>query len=110
MKIAIGTLGGELDAVVSERFARAPFFLIIEDGKVIEALKGTAVSASHGASGIAVQLLSDYGVDAVLARQLGPKAAAAVKAAGIEAWMAPEGTARKALEAFDQGGLSRLPL
>lgn len=110
MKIAIGTLAGELDATVSERFARAPWFLVIEDGKVIEALEGSAASASHGAGGMAVQLLADHGVKAVLARQLGPKAAAAVKAAGMEAWMATEGTARKAVEAFDQGGLSRLPL
>lgn len=110
MKIAIGTMTGELDAPISERFARAPFFLIIEDGKVIEALEGEAASASHGASGIAVQMLSDHGVGAVVARQLGPKAAAAIKAAGIEAWMAPDGTARKAVEAFEQGGLSRLPL
>lgn len=110
MKIAIGTLAGELDAAISERFARAPWFLIIEDGKVIEALEGTAVSVGHGASGVAIQLLADHGVQAVVARQLGPKAAAAIKAAGIEAWAAPEGTARKAVEALAEGGLSRLPL
>lgn len=110
MKIAIGTLSGDLEAAISERFARAPWFLIIEDGKVIEVLEGGAVSVGHGASGIAVQMLADHGVQAVVAQQLGPKAAAAIKAAGIEAWKAPEGTAGKAVEAFAQGGLSRLPL
>jgi predicted Fe-Mo cluster-binding NifX family protein len=55
-----------------------------------------------------VQLLADRAVDAVLARQVGPKAAEALKAGGLKVLQVPGGTVRSALEAASRGDLAEL--
>lgn len=108
MKWAIAAEGKDLDSMTAERFARAPWILIVEEGAVVEALQAPAADRGHGAGSHVVQLLADRAVDAVLVRQVGPKAAEALKAGGLKALQVPGGTVRSALEAASRGELAEL--
>jgi predicted Fe-Mo cluster-binding NifX family protein len=108
MRIGIPAEGEDLSAQVSSRFARAPWFLLVdpETGEV-EALKNQATAASHGAGGQAVQELARHDVSVVLAPRVGPKAADSLSAAGMSVYEAADCTCSEALEAYKAG---KLPL
>ncbi len=108
MKWAITAEGKDLDSMTAERFARAPWILIVEKGVVIEALQSPASEMGHGAGSHVVQLVADRSVDAVLVRQVGPKAAEALRAGGLKALQVPGGTVRAAVESAERGELKEL--
>ncbi len=111
MKIAIASEGQALESPVAERFGRCPFFLIIEDdGTLLEALSNEATKASHGAGGMAVQLIAAQGASTLIAPRLGPNATMALKASGIRAFEATGKTCGEALEDFRKGSLKEIPL
>lgn len=111
MKIALSSEGQTLESPVAERFARCPFFLLVdEEGSLLEALPNQATQAAHGAGGMAVQLLASKGVSALIAPRLGPNAVAALKAAGIRAFEASGMTCEEALKLYNEGSLKEIPL
>ena len=111
MKIALSSEGQTLESPVAERFARCPFFLLVdEEGSLLEALTNQATQAAHGAGGMAVQLLASKGVSALIAPRLGPNAVAALKAAGIRAFEASGMTCEEALKLYNKGSLKEIPL
>ena len=111
MKIAISSEGQTFESPVAERFARCPFFLIVdEEGSLLEALSNQATLAAHGAGGMAVQFIASKGVSALIAPRLGPNAVSALKAAGIRAFEATEMTCKEAFEQYKKGSLREIPL
>lgn len=83
--IAVPSDGRSEGDQISERFARASYFLLFdEEGTLQKVLENKAKEAGHGAGGQAVQELSRQGVSVVLAPRVGPKAQAALDAAGIK--------------------------
>jgi predicted Fe-Mo cluster-binding NifX family protein len=109
-RICITAQKPDLDAPAEMRFARAPYFILVNGEKGDwEAVENELV---HGAGGIgprAVQLLVKNGVGTVITGQLGENAMAALGAAGIETYAYREGgSARDALTRFREGKLSRL--
>lgn len=111
MKIAISSEGQTLESPVAERFARCPFFLIVdEEGSLLEALSNQATQAAHGAGGMAVQFIASKGVSALIAPRLGPNAVSALKAAGIRAFEASGMTCKEAFEQYKKGSLREIPL
>lgn len=85
MKIAVASRGPSLEDLSDPRFGRCEYFIIYDtELKTFEALKNEAAAAVNGAGGLAVNLLHKNGVSLVLAGEVGPKAAEALKAAGIE--------------------------
>lgn len=108
--ICVTAQAANLDAPVEIRFARAPFFILIEEGSgEWMAVENALV---HGAGGIgprAVQLLTQHKVRTLITGQVGANALAALPAAGIAAYAYREGgSVRDALERFREGQLSRL--
>ena len=94
-----------------DRFGRAEAFLVAEreDGTTIETIDNASASASHGAGTGAASVLRSAGVDAVISGRFGPKAFDALRASGIEAWIAPPGiTAGEAFRMLEDGGLERM--
>jgi len=77
MKIAIPTDGEKgLKDTVSQVFARAPYFTIIDlDGKspkVVEILENEAAKLTQGAGPIAASILKDKDVNMILSCEVGP--------------------------------------
>jgi predicted Fe-Mo cluster-binding NifX family protein len=100
-----------LCASMDERFGRAKAFLVVdkETGKTIETIENTSGDASHGAGTAAANLLRSAGVSAVVSGRFGPNALDALRAVGIEAWVAPRGVnAGLALLMLEGGRLERM--
>jgi predicted Fe-Mo cluster-binding NifX family protein len=82
MKYGIPTDDG---ATVSAVFGRAKSFAIYdEEASVLSILANEGASSEHGAGTGAAAFLAGKGVQAILAPEVGPKAAEALRAAGIE--------------------------
>ncbi len=81
MKYAVPTGDGK---TVSDVFGRAASFAIYDDAdKAWKIVANGGINAEHGAGTGAVSFLAEQGVQAILAPELGPKAAAAAQAAGM---------------------------
>ena len=99
-----------LCASMDERFGRAKAFLVVDKktGRAIETIDNASGDASHGAGTGAANLLSTAGVDVVVSGRFGPNALDALRAFGIEAWIAPPGiNAGLALLMFEGDRLER---
>lgn len=84
MKIAITSMGETLDSLVSEKFGRAPHFIIFDtETDKFTSFANSAESINSGAGPEAVSQLSKIGVKIVFTKHLGGNAEAALKAAGI---------------------------
>ena len=112
-RIAISvTRNGEgTQALMDGRFGRAEAFLVVdrESGEAVEIIDNTSVNASHGAGTAAASMIESAGVNAVISGRFGPKAFDALRALGIETWIAPSGiTAGEAFKMFSDGDLERM--
>ncbi len=91
------------ESPVAYRFARAPFFAIVEidhgKAKSISIVQNPHMYVGRGAGPSVAQWLSGMGVSIVIAPHVGPNASMALSALGIEVRISPPGTpVRKALE------------
>ncbi len=109
--ISVTRQGEGMDAVMDGRFGRAEAFLVVdsETGEVVDTIDNAAVGASHGAGTSAANTMKLAGVEAVISGRFGPKAFDALRALGIETWVAPSGiTAGEAFRMLDDAGLERM--
>ena len=112
-RIAISIVPNRKDSsdLMDNRFGRAEAFLVMDGvtGEVVETIDNASAGVSHGAGTGAANLLKSAGVGAVVSGRFGPKAHDALKALGIEAWVAPPTiTAREALRLFEDGALEQM--
>ena len=112
-RIAISVVrnGEGLSALMDDRFGRAEGFVVVdgESGEAIETIDNAAINASRGAGAAAANMMKSAGVDAVISGRFGPKAFDALRALGIETWVAPSGiTAADALRMLDDHRLERM--
>jgi predicted Fe-Mo cluster-binding NifX family protein len=109
MRIVVSSQGDSLEAPTSPVFGRCPTYLFVDSETMeCEALPNPAASQGGGAGVQAAQFVANHGSSAVLSGNLGPNAFDVLQAAGIAAYLAPEGTVRQAVEAFKNGRLQRL--
>jgi predicted Fe-Mo cluster-binding NifX family protein len=110
VKICITAQQPDIEGPTEMRFARAPYFILVDDGTgEWEALQNELAQGSGGIGPRAVQFLASRGVRTVITGQLGGNAMAALGAAGIETYAYREGgSAREALTSFREGKLTRL--
>ena len=81
----------------------------VATGEVVETIDNASVGASHGAGTAAANTMRSEGVEAVISGRFGPKAFDALRALGIETWVAPAGiTAGEAFRMLDDAGLERM--
>jgi predicted Fe-Mo cluster-binding NifX family protein len=84
MKLCITAAGNTLSALTDSAFGRAPWFMLVDtNSEAAESLANSSADAVQGAGIAAAQLMAEHKVDAVLTGKLGPKAQAALAAAGI---------------------------
>ena len=108
-RIGIPSLGSGDTSGVADRFARAPWFIIAEEGGAIaEAFENDGADEAHGAASKALMALSKKDVSVLLVPRLGPNALAFAKQAGMTAFCAEGLTVRAALEKYAQGALEKI--
>ncbi len=108
-RLVIPANGADLDAPTSPVFGRCQTFIFVDPVTLeFEVLPNPAVNVSGGAGVQAAQLVLQKGVDAILARSLGPKAFGLIKSAGVSTYVLEGATVREALQAFQSKRLTRL--
>ena len=105
MKICITAAGNDLSSATDSSFGRAPWFLILDtDSGAVDPVQNASVHAAQGAGIAAAQTIADKNVQALLTGRVGPKAKAALSAAGIKIYEGlAQTTVQQALEQFRQG-------
>lgn len=112
MRIAIPTKGGGLEDTVAPVFARAPAFAIVdvenEEVKNVKVIQNPAMNATGGAGPLAVQMLINEGVEAIVTPHVGPNALGALQAAGIKLYQVAPGTlVEEAVKAVTSGSVGQ---
>jgi len=111
MRLAVTATGPELSSSVDQRFGRAKYLLIVDlpERKVLAIENHAGMNAAQGAGVQAAQSIIDNKATALLTGHCGPKAFRALKAAGVEVYLAPGGTVDEAVSRFEAGGLTPAP-
>jgi predicted Fe-Mo cluster-binding NifX family protein len=106
MKIAVSSIGTDLDALIDPRFGRCAYFLLIEtDDMSFEVFDNQSISLGGGAGIQSAQFISSKGAKAVITGNCGPNAVKTLAAAGIEAFLGNTGIIKEALQKFKNGEL-----
>lgn len=107
MKFAVSAEKAEMAARVEQRFGRAQWFVIVDDrtGQWEELYNVVNASAQQGAGIATARALTERNVEAVVTGHVGPKAAEALSAAGIEVCTFTGGLVSDAIAAFKNGRL-----
>lgn len=101
MRIIVSAQGESLDAPASPVFGRCPIYILADtETAEFQALPNPAMNQGGGAGIQAAQFVVEQGAQAILTGNLGPNAFDVLQAAGIPAYLVPEGTVRRAVEAF----------
>ena len=79
MKIAIASEGKNKDSEISLRGGRAPYYLIFENKKLIEAIKNPFAIGGGGAGWSVAHMLAEKGIKQVIAGRAGPNMEFALK-------------------------------
>ena len=112
-RIAISIVRNDkgLSDLMDDHFGRAEAFLVVDGvtGEAVETIDNALVGAAHGAGTGTANMLRSAGVGTVISGRFGPKASDALRALGMEAWIAPSGvTAGEAWRLLGDGGLERM--
>jgi predicted Fe-Mo cluster-binding NifX family protein len=110
VKVAVTSQGSVLSSELDPRFGRARYFVVVdlESGEVVAHDNGANLQATHGAGTQAAQDVVHLGAEAVITGNLGPKAAAALRAASVPVYRQTWGTVRDAIEQFKAGRLQQV--
>jgi len=110
MKIAVSSTGKNLTDNISEVFARCPYFIIveIEGGKIkeTETIENKSTDQMSGAGISAAQLMVEKGVNAVITKNVGPRALDVLNQFKISIY-AGDGAIEKVLQEFIDGELKK---
>lgn len=109
-KIAVTSVDGTMEGMMEERFGRAKRLLLYDpatgDSQVIE--NGQRVNLPQGAGIGTAQDVIDAGAKAVISGHLGPNAFRVLQTSGVEVYTAVDMTVGDALEAYQEGRLTKL--
>jgi predicted Fe-Mo cluster-binding NifX family protein len=107
MKIAVTSVGKNLDSRVDPRFGRAAFFLIGDTETMEFAAVENENATTGGAAGIgSAKRVIDEGAEAVLTGNCGPNAERTLSAAGVKLYTGVAGTVAQAVELLKNGKLT----
>ena len=107
MKIAVTSVGKELDSQVDPRFGRAAYFALVDtETMAFEAIENDNVSAGGGAGINSAKNVIDAGATAVLTGNCGPNAERTLRAGNVKLYTGLTGTVAEAVEQFKAGTLT----
>jgi predicted Fe-Mo cluster-binding NifX family protein len=110
MKIAISSTGKKMSDSIDPRFGRCNYFLVVDSvSNELNVLNNDDNASRSGGAGIqAAELVSSNNVDQVITGHCGPNAFKALQAADIKVFPSPMGSAKDALEMYNNGELVAL--
>ena len=110
MKIAITVQKNDPDSPLDQRFGRAAGFLFYDPKIELFSYEDNTqnLQSQQGAGIQTAQMIIDAGANVVISGNVGPKAFAALQAAGIDVYTAASGTARSVIEDFGSGKLEKV--
>jgi len=107
MKIAVTSIGGDMDSQVDPRFGRAAWFVVVDtESMAFEAVENRNVDTSGGAGINAAKVVIDAGAKAVLTGNCGPNAERTLRAGDVKLYTGVAGTVAEAVEQFKAGQLT----
>jgi predicted Fe-Mo cluster-binding NifX family protein len=98
MRVAIASEGENLNSLVSNKGGRAPYYLIFEDGKLIEVFKNPFVKGGGGAGWSIAYTMAEKKVDLLIAGRIGENMKMALEQKGINYKEMPNKTIHEVLE------------
>ena len=111
MKIAISSTGENLEDNISDTFGRCSYFIIaeIKDGKIagFEAMENISADQAGGAGISAAEAVAGKDIEAVITKNLGPRAADVLRQFDIKAYQA-SGLVKDAAQEFIDGKLEEI--
>ena len=107
LKIAITSLGQDLNSQIDPRFGRAAYILIVDTvHNGVEAIDNSEnINAFKGAGIQAAAMVSRKGAEVLLTGYCGPNAYKTLQAAGVKVVNDVSGTVKDAVEALMEGNL-----
>lgn len=109
MKLAISSLGENLDAQVDPRFGRCKFLIFFDEETGNFITEQNANIMAQGGAGIQTsQFVAEKNAEVVITGQLGPNAITTLHSAGIKTFGNAEGTVRQAISDYKAGKLKEL--
>ncbi len=84
MKIAIASEGKTKESEISERGARAPYYLIFENKELTKTIKNPFAVGGGGAGWSVAHMLADEKANLVIAGRIGPNMETALKEKGLK--------------------------
>jgi len=107
MKIAVTSVGTEMDSQVDPRFGRAAYFALVDtETMAFEAVENANVAAAGGAGINSAKVVIDAGARAVLTGNCGPNAERTLRAANVKLYTGVQGTVAAAVEQFKAAALT----
>jgi len=103
MKIAVTATGGSMSAMLSEKFGRCQYFIIVDSETMkFEPVSNSSMDLAGGAGPAAARQISGLGATVLLTGSVGPNAVRALEAAGIkvEGGFSGDQTVREAVEKY----------
>ena len=101
MKIAVSSIGKDLDSLIDPRFGRCAYFLLVEtDYMSFEVFDNQSIASGGGAGIQSAQFISSKGAKAVITGSCGPNAVQTLAAAGIEVFLGNTGIIKETLQKF----------
>ncbi|MFW5946804.1 MAG: NifB/NifX family molybdenum-iron cluster-binding protein [Candidatus Natronoplasma sp.] len=108
MKVAISVDGNDEKANVDERFARCPYFVIVDTEEMkYESIENEDADGAHGVAPQVVQNLSEIDIEAVITGNVGPNGYRTLVSAGIKPYK-DSGEISKAVEKLKEGELEEI--
>ena len=108
MKIVITSTGNDLSAQVDQRFGRAAMFILydLDNGnfEVVDNIQN--LNAAQGAGIQAAQNVFNMQAQALITGHCGPKAFAALTAAGVKIYCGAAGSVESVIEQYRKGELT----
>jgi len=108
VRIAVTSIGTDINSPMDPRFGRAQFIVILDQtGTVTEAIDNSQnFNALKGAGIQAAKLLADRKVDVLITGHCGPNAFRALQAARIKVVVEQSGTVKEAVERLSRNEVS----
>ncbi|HUT62534.1 MAG TPA: NifB/NifX family molybdenum-iron cluster-binding protein, partial [Anaerolineae bacterium] len=105
MKIAISSQGKDMESAIDPRFGRTRYFIVVdtETGSFTLHDNEQNLNALQGAGIQAAKNVTDFGAQAVISGNIGPKAFATLNAAEIDVYTGAFGMVQDAVTAFKEG-------
>ncbi|HON55565.1 MAG TPA: NifB/NifX family molybdenum-iron cluster-binding protein [bacterium] len=109
MKLAISSLGDNIDSPIDPRFGRCQFLIFFDtETEKFKAEKNANIMTQGGAGIQTSQFVVDKNAEVVITGQLGPNAIKTLHAAGIKTFINASGTVKQAIADYKAGKLSEL--